>query len=194
MLKLKLPTDPRFANIAEANIEEILADHAFLEQKAASSAISLIVGFPDYPEVVEKMAELAIEEMEHFQQVHEIIVRRGFKLGKERKDEYIHALNGFFTKGGRTREEILVDKLMFAAMVEARSCERFRVLSENIQDEELAEFYHRLMKSEAGHYSMFLLMAQKYGGEEPVKAKWEKFLEYESKIITSLGTGNTLHG
>lgn len=194
MLKLKLPTDPRFANIAEANIEEILTDHAFLEQKAASSAISLIVGFPDYPEVVEKMAELAIEEMEHFQQVHEIIVRRGFKLGKERKDEYIHALNGFFQKGGRTREQILVDKLMFAAMVEARSCERFRVLSENIQDEELSEFYHRLMKSEAGHYSMFLLMAQKYGGEEEVKAKWERFLEYESKIITSLGTGNTLHG
>lgn len=194
MLKLRLPTDPRWVNIAEKNIEEILTDHAYCEQKAASTAISLIVKFPEYPEVVEKMADLAQEEMEHFQRVHEFIQKRGLKLGHERKDEYIHGLLKFFPKGGQDKTERLIDKLLFAAMVEARSCERFRVLSENIQDEELAAFYHELMKSEAGHYSMFLLLAKKYGGEAAVDAKWQAFLDFEGELIAQFGTGEQIHG
>lgn len=194
MLKLRLPTDPRWANIAEKNLEDILTDHAWCEQKAASTAISLIVQFPEYTELVEKMSELVHEEMEHFQRVHQIITKRGLTLGKERKDEYIHALAGFFNKGGRPREEVLVDKLLFAAMVEARSCERFRVLSENISDEELSSFYHELMKSEAGHYSIFLLLAKKYGDEKDVDDKWQRFLDYESEIIKSFSRPERIHG
>lgn len=194
MLKLRLPTDPRWVNIAEKNIEEILTDHAYCEQKAASTAISIIIQFPDYPEIVDKMAELAQEEMEHFKQVHDIIQKRGLKLGVERKDEYIHGLLAFFEKSGRTRQQKLIDKLLFAAMVEARSCERFRVLSENINDEELSVFYHELMKSEAGHYSMFLLLAKKYGNEEEVEKQWQAFLDYESELIAQFGKSERIHG
>lgn len=194
MLKLRLPTDPRWVNIAEKNIEEILTDHAYCEQKAASTAISIIVSFPEYPEVVQNMIDLAQEEMEHFKQVHEIILKRGYKLGKERKDEYIHELLKFFKKGGRDKRQMLVDKLLFAAMVEARSCERFRVLSENINDKELSEFYYELMKSEAGHYSMFLLLAKKYGEEEEVEKQWQAFLDYESDVIAGFGKTERIHG
>lgn len=194
MLKLRLPTDPRWVNIAEKNIEEILTDHAYCEQKAASTAISLIIQFPEYPEIVDKMAELAQEEMEHFKQVHEIIQKRGLKLGVERKDEYIHGLLAFFEKSGRTRQQKLTDKLLFAAMVEARSCERFRVLSENINDKELAVFYNELMKSEAGHYSMFLLLAKKYGNEEEVEKQWQAFLDFESALIAQFGKSERIHG
>ena len=194
MLKLRLPTDPRWVNIAEKNIEEILTDHAYCEQKAASTAISLIVQFPEYPEVVEKMADLAQEEMEHFQRVHEFIQKKGLKLGHERKDEYIHELLKFFPKGGKDKNQRLIDKLLFAAMVEARSCERFRVLSENIQDKELSEFYYELMKSEAGHYSMFLLLAKKYGDENEVEKQWQRFLDYESEVIARFGKSERIHG
>lgn len=194
MLKLRLPTDPRWVNIAEKNLEEILTDHAYCEQKAASTAISIIVQYPEYPDVVTKMADLAQEEMEHFQRVHEFIQKRGLKLGQERKDEYIHELLKFFTKGGKNKTQRLVDKLLFAAMVEARSCERFRVLSENIKDQELAEFYYELMKSEAGHYSMFLLLAKQYGGEEEVEAQWQEFLDYESNVIAQFGKSERIHG
>lgn len=194
MLKLRLPTDPRWVNIAEKDIEEILTDHAYCEQKAASTAISLIVQFPEYTDVVDKMADLAQEEMEHFQRVHEFIRKKGLTLGKERKDEYIQELLKFFPKGGRDKKQRLIDKLLFAAMVEARSCERFRVLSENIQDTELADFYHELMKSEAGHYSMFLMLAKKYGGEEAVERQWQAFLDYESTVIEQFGKTGRIHG
>ncbi|KAB1064558.1 tRNA-(ms[2]io[6]A)-hydroxylase [Salibacter halophilus] len=194
MLKLRLPTDPRWVNIAEKNLEEILTDHAYCEQKAASTAISLIVQFPEYTELVSKMSELAQEEMEHFQRVHQIMEKRDIPLGRERKDEYIHELKKYFSNGGRSRLDVLIDKLLFAAMIEARSCERFRVLSENIQDEELADFYHELMKSEAGHYSMFLLLAKKYGDPDDVEERWQKFLDYESDVIAMFGKSERIHG
>jgi tRNA-(ms[2]io[6]A)-hydroxylase len=194
MLKLRLPTDPRWVNIAEKNLEEILTDHAYCEQKAASTAISLIVQFPEYTELVSKMSELAQEEMEHFQRVHQIMEKRNIPLGRERKDEYIHELKKYFSNGGRSRLDVLIDKLLFAAMIEARSCERFRVLSENIQDEELADFYHELMKSEAGHYSMFLLLAKKYGDPDDVEERWQKFLDYESDVIAMFGKSERIHG
>jgi tRNA-(ms[2]io[6]A)-hydroxylase len=140
MLRLKTETDPRWADLASKDLEEILTDHAFCEQKAASTAISLIVKFPDYPELVTEMSALAREEMEHFQRVHEIILKRGYTLGRERKDEYVNELLSFVRKDG-SRIVNLVEKLLFSAMIEARSCERFRVLSENIEDKELSEFY-----------------------------------------------------
>ncbi|MDR9397896.1 MAG: tRNA-(ms[2]io[6]A)-hydroxylase [Salibacter sp.] len=194
MLKLRLPTDPRWVNIAEKNLEEILTDHAYCEQKAASTAISLIVQFPEYTELVSKMSELAQEEMEHFQRVHQIMEQRKIPLGRERKDDYIHELKKYFSYGGRSRLNVLIDKLLFAAMIEARSCERFRVLSENIQDKELADFYHELMKSEAGHYSMFLLLAKKYGDPDDVEERWRKFLDYESEVIAKFGKSERIHG
>jgi tRNA-(ms[2]io[6]A)-hydroxylase len=193
MLGLKLPTDPRWVNIVEKNIEEILTDHAYCEQKAASTAISIIIGFPDRSELVKEMTALVREEMGHFNMVHEKIVERGWKLGRERKDEYVIELMKFFPKGG-SKTTHLVHKLLYAALIEARSCERFRLLSENIADKELADFYRDLMVSEANHYTMFLGFARKYGDREVVDQKWQDLLAYEAEIMANLGKKETMHG
>ncbi|MEL0307759.1 MAG: tRNA-(ms[2]io[6]A)-hydroxylase [Flavobacteriaceae bacterium] len=193
MLGLKLPTDPRWVNIVEKNIEEILTDHAYCEQKAASTAISIIIGFPDRSELVKEMTALVREEMGHFNMVHEKIVERGWKLGRERKDEYVIELMKFFPKGG-SKTTHLVHKLLYAALIEARSCERFRLLSENIADKELADFYRNLMVSEANHYTMFLGFARKYGDREVVDQKWQDLLAYEAEIMANLGKKEMMHG
>ena len=186
MLGLKLPTDPRWVNIAEKNIEEILIDHAFCEQKAASTAISLIVTYPEYSDLVTAMTELAKEEMSHFQLVHQKLLERGLTLGRERKDQYVHDIIDFFPKN-KHREARLIQRLLTAALIEARSCERFRVLSENLEDKELAKFYRDLMVSEANHYTMFLTFARKYGDREKVDSMWHNLLEYEAKVIANYG-------
>jgi tRNA-(ms[2]io[6]A)-hydroxylase len=193
MLGLKLPTDPRWVNIVEKNIEEILTDHAYCEQKAASTAISIIIGFPDRSELVKEMTALVREEMGHFNMVHEKILERGWKLGRERKDEYVIELMKFFPKGG-SKTTHLVHKLLYAALIEARSCERFRLLSENIADKELADFYRNLMVSEANHYTMFLGFARKYGDREEVDQKWQDLLAFEAEIMANLGKKETMHG
>lgn len=194
MLGLKLPTDPHWVNIVESNIEEILTDHAFCEQKAASNAITLIVHYPEYSDMVEKMAEIAREELEHFQQVHQLILDRGGVLGRERKDDYVNELLKFIKIPNRSREETLVDRLLFAAMIEARSCERFRVLSENITDPGLSKFYRDLMISEANHYTVFIGFARKYGLGVDVDARWQAFLTYEAEVIKRYGRKETIHG
>lgn len=195
MLKLKMKTDPLWVkHIAEQNIEEILTDHAYCEQKAASSAISLIILFPEHPELVSAMADLAQEEMGHFRMVHKRIVDRGFDLGRERKDSYVNELIKFIKGRGKGREELLLDKLLFAGMIEARSCERFKVLSENLADKELANFYHKLMISEARHYTMFLQFARKLCPNFDVDKRWEEFLEYEGEVISRYGKSETIHG
>jgi tRNA 2-(methylsulfanyl)-N6-isopentenyladenosine37 hydroxylase len=193
MLGLKLPTDPRWVNIVEQNIEEILTDHAFCEQKAVSNAIFLIVQFPECSDIVQEMAILAQEELSHFKMVHDIILKRGLVLGRERKDPYVNDLLKFVRSGHR-RQVFLVDRLLFSALIEARSCERFRVLSENIADKELSAFYRELMISEAGHYTLFINFARKYAQGEDVEKRWKEFLEYEAEIITKYGTRETIHG
>ena len=193
MLRLKLPTDPRWVDIAEKNINEILTDHAYCEQKAASSAISFIVQYPEYPELLDAMAALAKEEMEHFEMVHDQIKKRGYDLGRERKDNYVAELRKFFKGGDRKRQ--LVDSLLLAAMIEARSCERFRVLSEGLVEPELKAFYAELMKSEAMHYTMFLSFARDIGGEIlDVDKKWSDFLDYEAEVIQQFGAKEEIHG
>ncbi len=193
MLGLKLPTDPRWVNIVEKNIDEILTDHAYCEQKAASTAISLIVSFPEYSELTQEMVALSREEMGHFKMVHDRIIARGQTLGRDRKDVYVVELMRFFPKGG-SRTTQLVHRLLYAALIEARSCERFRLLSEQLKDKELAEFYHKLMISEAGHYTMFLKFARQYGDLTEVNQKWQDLLDYEATIIQNLGTEEKIHG
>lgn len=192
MFKLKLPTDPRWANIAENNISEILTDHAWCEQKAATNAITLITMLPEYPEIVTELLAIAQEELEHFHLVHEIIKKRGFELGRERKDDYVGDLYKFIVQG--SRKDYIIDRLLFAAMIEARSCERFKVLTENIKDEELKTFYRELMISEANHYTTFISFARQLGDAEKVNKRWEEWLEYEAKIIQSYGKKETIHG
>lgn len=193
MLGLKLPTDPRWVNIVEGNLEEILTDHAWCEQKAATNAIALIAHNSEHEELVTELLIIAREEMEHFQQVHNIIKERGLTLGRERKDSYVNELFKFMKKG-EGRKQSMVDRLLFSAMIEARSCERFRVLSENINDKELAKFYNELMISEAGHYTAFLKFAKKYGDGIDVDSRWKEWLEYEGSIITKYGKEETVHG
>ncbi len=193
MLGLKLPTDPRWVNIVEKNIDEILIDHAHCEQKAASTAISLIVSFPEYTDLVQEMISLVKEEMGHFKMVLDKLTARGQKLGRDRKDLYVIELLKFFPKGG-SRTDQLVHRLLYAALIEARSCERFRLLSQHLEDKKLAKFYKDLMISEAGHYTLFLTFARNYGDRETVDNKWEALLEYEAKIMENLGTHESIHG
>jgi len=193
MLGLKLPTDPRWVNIVEKNIEEILTDHAFCEQKATSTAISLIVSFPEYTDLVQEMTSLVKEEMSHFKMVHDKILERGWTLGRDRKDDYVVQLVKFFPKGG-SRTTQLVHRLLYAALIEARSCERFRLLSEHLKDKELAEFYRKLMVSEANHYTMFLGFARKYGDRKEVDQKWQQLLDHEAEIMKTLGGKEYIHG
>lgn len=193
MLGLKLPTDPRWAHIAEKNIEEILIDHAWCEQKAASMAISIIVTNPDKTELINEMTDLVREEMGHFKMVMHKLKEYGFELGPQRPDEYVKKIQQFFPKGG-SRTDGLVHHLLVAALIEARSCERFRVLSENLEDKNLAKFYFDLMKSEAGHYTMFLKFARKYDDVEKVNKKWQALLAYEAQVMQDLGKHHSVHG
>ncbi|MCS7073582.1 MAG: tRNA-(ms[2]io[6]A)-hydroxylase [Bacteroidia bacterium] len=193
MLGLKLPTDPRWVDVVESDIPEILTDHAYCEQKAASNAISLIVNYPEYSELVTALTDIVQEEMRHFRQVHDMILSRGWTLGQERKDDYVNQLQKFIKKDG-SRQERLVERLLFAAMIEARSCERFRLLSEKISDQELAQFYRELMISEANHYTTFIGFARKYGIGIDVDKRWKEFLDYEASIISQYGTMSRMHG
>lgn len=193
MLGLQLPTDPRWVSLVEQNIEEILTDHAFCEQKAVSNAIFIVVNFPEYSEIVTEMLKIAQEELSHFGMVHEIILKRGFILGKERKDPYVNDLMKF-VRSGYQRHIFLVDRLLFSALIEARSCERFRVLSENIKDTELSAFYRELMISEAGHYTLFITLARKFGTGVDVDKRWKEFLDYEASVIRNYGKKETIHG
>lgn len=193
MLGLKLPTDPRWVNIVESNISEILTDHAWCEQKAATNAISIVVHNSEDPELVTDMLDLAKEEIEHFEMVHEIIKEKGLVLGRERKDSYVNELAKFMQKG-RGRKFSLVDRLLFSAMIEARSCERFKVLSENIKDEKLSKFYYDLMVSEAGHYTMFLKHARRVAPEMDVETRWKEWLTFEAEVISRYGKEETIHG
>ncbi len=193
MLHLKLETDPRWASIAEENIEEILTDHAWCEQKAATNAITIITLNPQYEDVVTELLELAKEELEHFQMVHNIIKDRGYTLGRERKDSYVNELYKFMNKGG-SQIQSMVDRLLFSAMIEARSCERFKLLSQRIKDPELSKFYHDLMISEAGHYTIFITFARKYGKDIDVDKRWKELVDFEGEVIKSYGKSESIHG
>ncbi|EDM43494.1 hydroxylase for synthesis of 2-methylthio-cis-ribozeatin in tRNA [unidentified eubacterium SCB49] len=195
MLHLKLETDPRWVTIVESNLEEILTDHAWCEQKAATNAITIITLNSEHEELVTELLLLAQEELEHFQMVHDIIKERGYTLGRERKDHYVNQLFKFTKAGGnKTRTEAMVDRLLFSAMIEARSCERFKLLSERISDKKLSKFYRELMISEAGHYTTFLGFARKYGKDLDVEKRWQELVAFEGEIIKSYGKQETIHG
>lgn len=195
VLRLQLPTDPRWVNIVEKNIEEILTDHAWCEQKAATNAITIITHNSEHQDLVKDLLALAKEEIEHFDMVHNIIIKRGLKLGRERKDDYVNELYLYMKRSNDgSRVSALVERLLFSAMIEARSCERFKVLSENIKDEELSVFYRELMESEAGHYTTFITYARKYGKGIDVEKRWREWLAFEESIIANYGKGETIHG
>jgi tRNA-(ms[2]io[6]A)-hydroxylase len=192
-LGLELPTDPRWVNIAEKNIEDILVDHAYCEQKAASSCISLIVQYPEKEKLVEMLTPVVAEEWSHFERVVEELRKRGFGLGSQRKDEYVEKLNGVIRKGG-SREHQLVEKLLMNALIEARSCERFKLLWKNIGDPALSKFYYELMVSEASHYRNFLQLAKEYMPEDYVMNRWRELLEQEAAIVQTLDVrGDRMH-
>ncbi|MBX2955369.1 MAG: tRNA-(ms[2]io[6]A)-hydroxylase [Cyclobacteriaceae bacterium] len=192
-LGLELPTDPRWVDIAEKNIEDILVDHAYCEQKAASACISLIVLYPEKEKLVEMLTPVVAEEWGHFERVIEELKKRGYKLGRQRKDEYVEALNKVLKSGG-SREQQLVEKLLMNALIEARSAERFKMLWKNINDPELSKFYYELMVSEAGHYKNFLQLAKEYMPAEAVDKRWRELLEEEAEIMANLKVrGDRMH-
>jgi tRNA 2-(methylsulfanyl)-N6-isopentenyladenosine37 hydroxylase len=185
MLNLKLPTDPRWVDVALDNIEQILVDHAYCEQKAASSCISLIIQFPEKEKLVEVLTPVVAEEWNHFERVLAELKVRGYKLGRQRTDEYVIQLIKHERKGGAIERQ-LMDKLLINALIEARSCERFKLLSNKIEDEGLSKFYYELMISEAGHYRNFLDLAKEYMPADVVDQRWKELLHIEADIMKSL--------
>lgn len=193
MLGLKLPTDPRWVNLAEMELEEVLTDHAYCEQKAATTCISLIQQYPEKKELVDQVAPIVTEEWGHFRAVLKELDDRDLDLGTQRKDEYVNKLLKF-QKGGGSREDRLLEKLLTCALIEARSCERFRLLSIHLEDEHLRQFYHKFMVSEAGHYRLFIDLAKQYCGEDKTKARWAEYLEREAEIMNELELrGDRMH-
>ena len=193
MLGLQFETETSWAEIAKDNLQQILTDHAFLEQKAASNAVSIIINYSEETELVKEMSDIAIEEMQHFKMVHQLMVKRGMVLGREQKNDYAIKLQKFFKKTG-DRTEALIQRLLVAALIEARSCERFKVFSENMEDEQLRKFYKNLMISEANHYTTFLTFARKYQDREIVDEKWKAMLKYESELMRERGKLAKIHG
>ena len=193
MLNLKLPTDPRWVDIASMNLGDILIDHAYCEQKAASSCISLILRFPDLERLVDELAPVVAEEWAHFERVMEQLRKRGIPFGWPRKDEYVIALLGFVKKGG-SRMQQLTEQLLMNALIEARSCERFKLLWKNLEDDELKNFYYELMISEAGHYVNFITLARHYYPEEKVNARWAEWLAFEAEVLGEMEVrGDRMH-
>lgn len=185
VLGIQLATDPRWVNMAEMSLEEILTDHAFCEQKATTSCISLIQRYSDKELLVQKVTPVVAEEWSHFRLVLKELEKRGLKLGRQRKDEYVNQLL-LFVRKGVTPEELLLDRLLVCAMIEARSCERFRLLSLYIKDESLRNFYHKFMVSEAGHYRLFLDLAEHYCGKEKTQERWKACLAFETALVQQL--------
>jgi len=192
-LGLQLPTDPRWVNLAEMDLGEILTDHAYCEQKAATACISLIQAYPEREELVRELAPVVTEEWGHFRLVLAELDKRGLPLGRQRKDEYVNALLAFQRKGGRP-EERLLERLLTCALIEARSCERFRLLSLHIGEESLRDFYHKFMVAEAGHYKLFIRLARLYCGDEAARRRWADYLAYEATVLEKLEVrGDRMH-
>ncbi len=193
ILGLQLPTDPRWVNLAEKSLEDILTDHAYCEQKAATSCISIIQRYSDKERILEELSPIVTEEWGHFRLVLAELQKRNLKLGRQRRDEYVNELLTFEIKGGG-EEERLLDKLLICALIEARSCERFKRLSEGLDDEYLRNFYRRFMESEAGHYTLFIELAETYIDKERVRARWKEWLEYERNVMQKLiPRGDRMH-
>jgi tRNA-(ms[2]io[6]A)-hydroxylase len=193
ILGLHLPTDPRWVDLASISLENILTDHAYCEQKAATSCISLIQRYPDKVDLVNELSPIVTEEWGHFRLVLQELRKRNLQLGKQRKDEYVNKLLQFETKGGKD-EDRLLDKLLICALIEARSCERFKRLSEGLNDDYLRNFYRRFMESEAGHYVTFIELAETYINKEKVRKRWNEWLSFEADVIKNLAPrGDRMH-
>jgi tRNA-(ms[2]io[6]A)-hydroxylase len=193
ILGLQLPTDPRWVDLASISLEEILTDHAWCEQKAATSCISLIQRYPDKEKLVQDLSPIVTEEWGHFRLVLAELAKRGLKLGRQRKDQYVNKLMEFQRKGGDEKERLL-DRLLIFALIEARSCERFKRLSEGLKDEYLSQFYRRFMESEAGHYHSFIELAETYIDKDKVRPRWQQWLVYESGVMKELEVrGDRIH-
>ncbi len=193
MLNLKLPTDPRWVNMAEMDLAEILTDHAYCEQKAATSCITLIQAYPERSELVRELAPIVTEEWGHFRAVLDEMDKRGLALGPQRKDEYVNGLLSFQEKGG-SKDDRLLEKLLICGLIEARSCERFRLLSLHINDPDLRTFYHKFMVAEAGHYVLFLDLARKYFPRQRVDDRWKAYLAYEAELLENMEIrGDRMH-
>ncbi len=193
ILGLKLVTDPRWVNLASISLEEILTDHAWCEQKAANSCISLIQKYNDKDELVNELSPIVTEEWGHFRLVIAELRKRNLKLGKQRKDEYVNKLLDFQKKGG-SPDERLLDQLLTKALIEARSCERFKRLSEALEDSYMRKFYRKFMESEAGHYTLFINLADTYLNKEMVRKRWKEWIAYETNVMLNMEVrGDRIH-
>lgn len=193
ILGLQLPSDPRWVNLAEMQLEEILTDHAYCEQKAATTCISLIQKNPEKDLLVESLSPIVTEEWGHFRAVLAELKKRKLQLGRQRKDVYVNNLIAFQKKGGSPQERFL-DQMLIMALIEARSCERFKRLSEGLDDTYMRKFYRKFMESEAGHYTLFITLAEHYIEKKIVRKRWAEWLAFEKELMDSAEVrGDRIH-
>lgn len=191
MLHLLQPTPRSWAQAAADDVDSLLADHAHCELKAAQSALSLVARFgAEHALLVEPLSALAREETQHFRMVFERIQARDGDVGTPSRDEYVRALQA---AARQDAEQPLLDRLLVCALIEARSCERFKVLSEELPDGELAGFYRGLMASEARHFTLFAGLAERIFGA-PARVRLTTLAQREAAVARHLPLGPTVHG
>ena len=180
MLHLAVPTDSGWLPRALTDISELLLDHAHCEQKAAGNAVALLFRYPQHAFLMSPLAELAREELAHFQQVLALLDARGERFRPQRASPY----------AGRLRQVVrapepqrLLDTLLCSAVIEARSCERFQLLAGGLPDAELAAFYRGLLASEARHHQMFLELADVLVPPDEVRVRLDEIAAYEASVL-----------
>lgn len=195
MLALLCPTDPRWTECVERDLDGLLRDHAHCEIKAAQSALSLVARFgAEDPDLVAPLVALAHEETEHFEAVHARIRARGGVMSHPGSDEYVAALRRAAGADRDDGQDPLLDRLLISALVEARSCERFKLLSERLGDASLRAFYRELMGSEAKHFRLFAGLAEGRFGADAARARLEVLAGREAVVAGKLPLGPTVHG
>lgn len=189
-LPLHCRTSPEWLDAAVRDVDAVLVDHAHCERKAAATAMSLVSSYPGHDELVGRCVRLAQEELRHFQQVHERILRRGLKLGRDPGDPYAQELRKLVRSGGRER---LTDLLLVCSLIEARSCERLEMLAGRLEDADLAGLYKSLATAEAGHYRLFVDLAKLYDDPAAVERRFLELAREEADLIARLPVGPRIH-
>lgn len=191
MLGLRYDTPEEYKAIVCADFDAVLQDHAANERKAAASAMALMTQHPKRTDLVEAMIAMAREELEHFEQVYEILTKRGATLGYDMPDPYAGPLRRAVRK--QDVNEYLLDRLIVFAIIEARGCERFSMIADALEGGELKQYYGELVHCEAKHHALYLRLARKYFDDDDVSHRLDELLDLEAKIVRSLPLRPALH-
>lgn len=190
LLQLRFKTSGKWIEAVLANFDRFLNDHAQAEKKASGMAMSMLSHYPDKPGLVNAMIDLAIEELAHFREVIKIMQARGLQPGSDEKDSYVNQIRGHIRRESRL---YLLDRLLTAAIIEARGCERFGLVAQFHSDSAICQFYQRISDSEVKHRRLFIDLAAEYFSTKTVAERLNELLDIEARIAESLPVRAALH-